>query len=100
MAQPSASGNVTLGSVRSIGGFLPKTLVHATASTLRNIKGTAMHASVRVALPSEPSFFLLIRYLLAPFSERHHPTAWRPALCRPRSIAVASSAGCLVATSQ
>ena len=83
---------------------MPTTLAHAMVSSLRNSNGTAMPATEMTALPPEPSFFrsflLLIRYLLAPFSERHHPTAWRPALCRPRSIAVASSAGCLVATSQ
>src|SRR6202012_96746 len=65
----SASGSVTLGSVRSVGGFLPVTFVHAAASTLRSTIRPPVVANVvtiRVLEPPEPSLFLLIGCLLAP----------------------------------
>src|ERR1700685_3561351 len=67
--QASASGSVTLGSVRSVGGFRPVILVQAAASTLRSTIRPPVVANVvtsRVLEPPEPSLFLLIRCLLAP----------------------------------
>src|ERR1700744_3170888 len=71
--QASASGNVTLGSVRSVGGTFPVTLVHAVASILRSRNTPPFTAPGVTSGVLEPSpflaLFLPIRILLAPFSD-------------------------------
>src|ERR1700742_4264990 len=54
----STSGSVTLGSVRSVGGTFPVTLVHAVASSLRSRNTPPVIAIVVISRALEPSPFL------------------------------------------
>ena len=114
--QASASGSVTFGSVRSVGGTRPVTFFHAAASPLRSSSSPPVVAIVVISVvePPAPSLFLLIRSLLAPLRNcaiipripaRRSARPAASLLSRPhapasRPVAAARRSGCLVEISQ
>src|SRR5215472_10208061 len=106
--QPRASARATCGSSGCVGGSLPVTLVQAKVISLRAMKAAAIAATALTTLVPRSTFLsvCLSAIALPPCRPdryprpRHHATGSWPACTRHLSTAAASSAGCLVPTSQ